>query len=84
MLTRFPLDPLPGHSAWLDGDWKLHRIPQSSGEFRYELYHLGEDAAETIDRADQQPERVQQMQRELLDWQRSVVHSLNGGDYAGR
>ena len=26
-----PLDHFPGHAAWIDGDWKLHRIAGSDG-----------------------------------------------------
>ena len=49
MEEKFSEDERPGHAAWTDGDWKLHRLPARDGAFRYELYHLGEDPAETID-----------------------------------
>ncbi|MEE2639690.1 MAG: sulfatase-like hydrolase/transferase [Planctomycetota bacterium] len=69
-----------GHAAWNDWPWKLHRI---NGE-KYELYHLQEDPMEQTDLAGQadQQQRLQRMKRELQDWMRSVVRSLNGKDYS--
>lgn len=84
MLSRFSEDDLPGHSAWLEGNWKLHRIPRGEGGIGYELYDLSQDPAEAQDIAPQHPERVRRMQAELLEWQRSVVRSLNGEDYPRR
>lgn len=72
---------LPGHAAWIDGNYKLHRVP-AGGEFRYELYDLAADARETSDLAAKEPERVKAMSGHLSDWQRSVIRSLNGEDYA--
>jgi arylsulfatase A-like enzyme len=78
----FSPDDRPGHATWIDGDWKLHRIPgRGDGGFRYELYNLKEDAPETTDVAAAHADRVVKMQRDLEDWQRSVVQSLNGADY---
>lgn len=74
-------DDLQGHATWVDGDWKLHRIPQKKGGFAYELYHLVDDVAEQNDLSQQQPERVEAMKQALADWQASVVASLNGEDY---
>ena len=78
---KFSTDALPGHAAWIDGDWKLHRIPARNETLRYELYHLRNDPAETTDVAAENVERAEQMQRDLETWQRSVVGSLNGDDY---
>ncbi|MGF1579496.1 MAG: sulfatase-like hydrolase/transferase [Gemmataceae bacterium] len=84
----------PGHSAWIDGDWKLHRNPrpvgkkgknrqkQTNGEMpRFELYDLAKDPYEKTDIAEKHPDRVQVMRMALETWQRSVVRSLNGKDY---
>lgn len=84
MLTTFSEEDLPGHSVWLEGTWKLHRLPQKGGEIEYELYDLSQDPSEARDVAPQHPQRVERMQAELLDWQRSVVRSLNGADYPRR
>lgn len=73
---------LPGHAAWIDGDWKLHRIANNTGkEVRYELYNLAEDRQETNDLFEKETARAKEMQAALADWQRSVVRSLNGEDY---
>jgi arylsulfatase A-like enzyme len=79
--VRDRADALPGHSAWIDGAVKLHRIPAESGELRYELYNLVEDPAEERDLAAEQADRVQELAAELEAWQRSLVRSLKGDDY---
>ncbi len=78
---HYPEDNLPGHAAWLDGHWKLHRVPTKSGEVDYVLFDLAADPQETTDLASQQPDRVRRMKAGLDAWQRSVVGSLNGEDY---
>jgi arylsulfatase A-like enzyme len=77
-----PLDSFPGHSAWLDGNWKLHRIqnPKKAG-VRWELYDLDADPKESKDLTSSQPERTKEMQKALTAWLESVTRSLNGEDY---
>ncbi len=77
---QYPEDRLPGHSAWLDWPWKLHRIENKKG-VKFELYNLAEDPEERKDAASREPERVQAMKGRLEEWQKSVVRSLNGEDY---
>lgn len=78
----YPEDVLPGHSAWTDGDWKLHRIAGRNGQqVTIELYNLKDDPNEESNVAESEPERVEQMRQALEEWQRSVVRSLNGEDY---
>jgi arylsulfatase A-like enzyme len=78
----YSVDVLPGHAAWIDGDWKLHRIAGKAGEkVRLELYDLAKDRNETTDVAARESERVRAMQSGLEAWQKSVVRSLNGTDY---
>lgn len=79
---RYPLDDFPGHAAWLDGDWKLHRIEDQQGRVTCELYNLASDPAEQDDRADSHGPRVAAMRAALEAWLQSVVRSLNGEDYA--
>ena len=78
-----PADHRAGHAAWLDGRWKLHRVPRNKAgtEFREELYDLHADPTESDDVAAQQPERVAAMRAALEEWQRSVVASYNVADY---
>jgi len=79
-----PLDVFPGHAAWIDGNWKLHRIQprKADAAVRYELYDLAADLAEANDVAKTEPGRVQKMKAELEQWLASVGRSLNGEDYA--
>ena len=70
-----------GPSAWLDGDWKLHRIPGKNQAFSYRLYNLKSDPQEKKDLLANQPARAKRMKQQLANWQASVVNSLNGKDY---
>ena len=77
---QYPLDTFPGHAAWLDWPFKLHRI-EAKQKVRYELYNLADDPEETTDLSTKQSERVKLMKAALQTWQTSVVNSLNGKDY---
>ena len=79
--TQYPMDTLPGHAAWLDWPWKLHRIQDKEGDIRWELYHLERDPMEREDLADKEREIVTKMKPGLEAWQTSVVRSMNGLDY---
>jgi arylsulfatase A-like enzyme len=83
---QYPTDSLPGHAAWIDGDYKLHRVPvkKNKAKFAYELYHLGHDPKEQQNLLGDDKElakRAARMKAGLATWQKSVVNSLNGGDY---
>jgi len=72
----------PGHAAWLDSDWKLHRIEnKTSGAVRWELYNLADDPKETRDLAASETERTASLRRSLDAWLGSVMASLRGEDY---
>jgi len=77
---QVPEDSFPGHSAWLDWPWKLHRI-QKKGEPKLELYNLAKDPGEKADLAAKQPDRVKALRPALDAWLASVARSLNGKDY---
>jgi arylsulfatase A-like enzyme len=75
-------DSFPGHSAWLDGDWKLHRIEaKTGGEVRWQLYDLAADPREATDQIAKQTERLAAMRAAQQEWLRSVTASLRGEDY---
>jgi hypothetical protein len=75
-------DKLLGHSAWIDGTYKLHRIgSKKTGDARYMLFDLATDPKEQDDLAQKQPERLNRMKADLETWQKTVVRSLNGEDY---
>jgi len=78
---QYSEDSFPGHAAWLDWPWKLHRIQGKKGKVKLELYNLAEDPAEQKDLVAQDTERVNSMKFQLEAWQVSVVRSLNGRDY---
>lgn len=70
----------PGHAAWLDWPWKLHRI-EKGDDVTIELYNLADDPQEGNNLLEQQSERVEAMKAQLEAWLASVVRSLNGADY---
>lgn len=80
---QYPTDSFPGHAAWLNWPWKLHRKENkdNSEDVKFELYNLAEDPNEEGDVITQYPELVEEMKSDLETWQVSVVRSLNGEDY---
>jgi len=78
---QYPEDSFPGHAAWLNWPWKLHRIQDKKANVKLELYNLAEDPAEQNDLVTQDTDRVNSMKSELEAWQASVARSLNGKDY---
>jgi arylsulfatase A-like enzyme len=78
---KHPLDSFPGHSAWIDSHWKLHRIQDKNGKVKWELYNLDADPKEAKDLAASEKKRVRQMRKPLDAWLKSVARSLNGEDY---
>ncbi len=78
---RYSTDMFPGHSALIDGDWKLHRIEGKNGKITWELYNLQRDPAETKNVYAEQEERGKSMKSQLTQWLTSVTGSLNGDDY---
>ncbi len=78
---QFSEENFPGHSAWLDWPWKLHRI--EGKKVTYEFYNLETHPMENKDLSSDPQYRLQikSMQKQLTAWQRSVVRSLNGKDY---
>lgn len=78
----YPEDSFPGHAAWLDWPWKLHRIQDESGGVRTELYNLADDPMEEKDACAAQASRAKAMRTALEDWLASVASSLNGKDYS--
>ena len=77
---RYPEGSFPGHAAWMDWPWKLHRIETKKG-LEFELYNLAKDPQEKNDLCLQNTEHLDLMKGQLEEWQRSVVRSLNGQDY---
>jgi arylsulfatase A-like enzyme len=78
---QYPEDVFPGHAAWLDWPWKLHRIAAQSQQIQLELYDLSKDPNEAENRLADNEERATRMRAQLEAWEASVVRSLNGKDY---
>jgi arylsulfatase A-like enzyme len=78
---QYPQDSFPGHAAWLDWPWKLHRIQDKNANVKLELYNLAEDPEEQKDLVAQDTGRTNSMKSQLEAWLASVVRSLNGRDY---
>ena len=74
-------DTFPGQSAWIAGDWKLHRFEGKGGKLSWELYNLATDPHEEHNLSGEQPERVAAMRKDLEAWLVSVIGSYNGADY---
>lgn len=77
----FSVENFPGHSAYIDGDWKLHRIESKNGKIAWELYQLANDRAETKDLITTESDVADRLRPKLESWLRSVTNSLNGEDY---
>ena len=78
--TQYPENEFPGHAAWLEFPWKLHRIVDQ-GEETLELYNLISDSQEATNLHSQESSRVERMLSHLEDWQIAVMRRLNGKDY---
>jgi len=78
---KYPHDTFPGHAAWIEGDWKLHRIAKKYDKVKWELYNLANDPEERIDLVSTQSRRVESLRPDIESWLNSVVDSLNGKDY---
>ena len=78
---QYPEDNFPGHAAWLDWPWKLHRIQKNKAVI-FELYNLASDPMEANDIVNHHPIRIKAMKTQLQQWQKSVIKSLNGKDYS--
>ena len=69
---------LPQRMAVIDGSYKL--ISQDYGQ-NWELYDLASDLSEENNIATDQPERVDQLRSNMLDWFESTRRSRDGADY---
>lgn len=73
-------DNFKGARAILTDDYKL--IIDGDRNSGVELFDLKNDVGETTNLAENHPEIVQDLSRQLRTWQESVMNSLMGGDYA--
>jgi arylsulfatase A-like enzyme len=84
---RISEDDLAGNAAILGNRYKLvvqaERAPAGSSPERTasELFDLRIDQGETKDLIQEKPDTARDMERQLREWQRSVLASLTGADY---
>ncbi len=72
-----------GTRAIIEGRFKfIIHDGKNSAAPKTELFDLEADPSEKTSLTDQHPERIQQLQTKLRDWQQSVLKSLTGADYA--
>ncbi len=81
IVKEYPEDTYPGHSAWTDWPWKLHRIQDKKAKVKWELYNLADDAGEQNNLLARHGDRVKSMKFQLECWLTSVDRSLNGKYY---
>lgn len=74
-------DDYLGPRAIVDGDYKLVIHERANGAVRYELFHLKRDPAEKNNLFEHEPKVAERLQRQMREWQTSVLHSLTGADY---
>lgn len=70
-----------GARAILGNRYKLVIDGQRGSESAIELFDLGNDPAEEKNLVETKPEIAEDLQRQLRDWQESVLNSLTGADY---
>ena len=70
-----------GSRAILDNRYKLVIDGQRGGKSARELFDLREDPAEKNNLVAAEPEIAQNLEKQLRDWQQSVLNSLTGADY---
>ena len=70
-----------GPRAILDNGYKLVIDGQPGRESMKELFNLRDDPAENNNLIEAKPEIAASLERQLRDWQRSVLNSLTEADY---
>jgi arylsulfatase A-like enzyme len=71
-----------GPRAIVDNRYKLVVDAQRGGGSSTELFDLSADRAEKTNIADANPQVVEDLGKQLREWQQSVLESLTGADYA--
>ncbi len=67
--------------AYIEGGWKLSRMPAPFGSGEWELYDLLTDPGETIDRAAEHPEHVRELKTHWTDFARDNSVFDHGGHF---
>lgn len=78
--TEISENDFGGARAMIENQYKLV-VDQSTNDSKIELFDLDADPAEKANLADSKPEIVDVMNKQMYDWQGSVLKSLTGVDY---
>lgn len=78
--SKIPEPLTQGARTVIAGNHKLVIHTRNTGE-EAELFDLSRDPAESRNLIDEQPQTADELREHLLQWQRSVRHSLVGSDY---
>ena len=70
-----------GSRVILDNRYKLVITGESGSGSEKELFDIRTDPAEKINLIESKPEIAGALERQLHEWQGSVLHSLTGADY---
>lgn len=70
-----------GTRAIMQDNFKLIIDGTEQDNLTAELFDIEKDRAETTNIASSHPGKVQELSKELLEWQKSVLNSLKGNDY---
>ncbi len=70
-----------GSRAIIDGDFKLVIHELKNGSPQLELFDLAKDPAEKKNLVDELPGVAEKLNKQLRQWQQSVLESLTGADY---
>lgn len=79
--TAVNIEDLRGPRSIIEGDFKYIIREQKDNKPLEELFDLKNDPAEKSSLIRQKPDLARKLQRDLLEWQKSVLKSLTGGDY---
>jgi arylsulfatase A-like enzyme len=71
-----------GARAIISGDYKL--VIDGDKNTGIELFNIRNDIAESKNLAGSQPAMVEKLEKEMRDWQSSVLNSLMEADYESR
>ena len=79
--TKISDDDFSGPRTIIDNGLKLVLVPGGNNESNVALFDLKLDPQESVNLAEDKPEVVKAMQKQLKEWQQSVLKSLTGADY---
>lgn len=81
VFTDYSEDDCEGPRAITSGPFKLVIHEQKEGQVKRELFNVDADPAEKLNLIEKEPAIAKELQKQLHEWQLSVLKSLTGADY---